>query len=121
VLLNGGKVSTLNPLQFKVYITLWALAVKHRSYVLSRAVSNPEYIIASAKLSHRPRHFGAISEPSRRHFGAKSATRLLKELHDMGLIEILPSGRINVIGVKEVHPKLLWDRCPENVPITDPL
>jgi hypothetical protein len=106
-ILTGEKISTLDERQFKVYVTLWALAVKHRTYVLSRATSTPEYIQGSAKLRARK--------------GMRSTKVILQELAEIGLIEIMPSGRINVIGVKEVHPKLLWDRCPENVPITDPI
>lgn len=113
-ILNGEKISPLPGNHFKVYIVLWALAVKCHSYVLELAISQPQYILDSA-------HLGANSEQSRRKLGAKSATRILRDLHNLGLIEILPSSRIRVIGVKEVHSRLLWDKCPENIPIEVPI
>jgi len=110
VILNGGKVSLLDDRQFRVYVTLWALAVKHRSEVLSVGVSTPEYVQGSGKIRSRK--------------GMRKVSVVIRELHDMGLIEILPSTRINVIGVKEVHSKLLWDKSPsENdmyIPISAP-
>jgi hypothetical protein len=106
-LLNGDKISTLDEREFKVYMTLWALAVKHRSEVLSDKVSVPEYVKNAAKLGSRR--------------GKVSVSKVLEALHSYGLIELLPSGRINVIGVKEVHAKLQWDKSPKNGPIDIPI
>lgn len=106
-ILMGEKISLLPGDHFKVYMVLWALAVKSRSYVLSRLISHPRNVQETAKIGQRK--------------GRKSIQSILQDLSKLGLIELLPSGRINVIGVKEVHPKLHWDKCPENVPITDPI
>lgn len=106
-LLNGDKISTLDEYQFKVYMTLWALAVKHRTEVLPVKVSVPEYVKNAAKVRARK--------------GKRSVDKVLGELQEEGLIEILPSGRINVIGVKEVHAKLQWDKSPKSEPIDIPI
>jgi hypothetical protein len=106
-ILTGEKISPLPGDDFKVYMVLWGLAVKCHTYVLSRAMSDPRYVEGTAKIGPRK--------------GRRSMRTILQGLSEIGLIEILPSGRIRVIGVKEVHPKLLWDKCPENVPISDPI
>ena len=111
--LNGEKVSTLPPVHFKVYMVLWALAVKGSSYVLTQAISRPQYILDCA-------HLGGVSVSSRRRFGCKSVLKVLNELHELALIELLPSGRINVIGVKDVHKRLKWEKAPENLPVSIP-
>jgi hypothetical protein len=102
-ILNGEKISTLPPDHFKVYMVLWALAVKHQTYVLSVEVSRPEYVGGRSNLGQRR--------------GRRSVKGIVDDLAEIGLIEILPSGRINVIGVKEVHGRLGWHKCPENLPL----
>jgi len=103
----GEKIRSLTDREFRVYFYLWGLAVMDRTDVLSLARSQYRSLQGLCAISARS--------------GVEGMGKVLEVLQSKSLIEILPSGRIKVNKVKEVHVKLHWDKCPDNVDYKDPI
>lgn len=98
-IIDGERFSQLTDRERDTFIFgPWALAVKVRSACVPGAIGNPQ------SLAHRLRK------------QVRTVKRHLAVLHKLGLIELQPDGSIYVPHVKELHPKLKWDRdgrvCP---------
>ena len=105
-LFHGEKVSSIDDHSFRAYILLMGLSVKYRTDVLPPTA--------------RRRLEGLLASSSPTSGVRPSAASRCTKLAASGLIEILPDGSIRLIHVKEMHKKLLWDKCPQNFPISAP-
>ena len=95
----GEKISQLTGNERDTYIYLWTLAVKCRSETIpasmARTKSVTKVLTKVEKTVHR--HYDILS--------------------DLELIKINADGSITVYKVKELHPRLKWDKDGKSVPI----
>ncbi len=85
---------------FRLYITLWVLAVKERSVTL------PKYYYPSSRRSKTGISTAPLARLAR--IDHRSVVSAANKLSDMGLIEISETGEITVCGAREKHPNLKW-------------
>jgi len=89
---------------FRLYITLWLLAVRERSEVL------PGYYYPPSKRSKIGFSVTSLAHQARVDF--RSVPSGINKLSEAGLIDVKATGEITVCGVKEKHPNLKWKDSP---------
>ena len=88
-ILNDPRCTMLTSNQFRAYIILWVIAVKERRELLSVCWT-----------TNALQQKGTMT--------ARTWQRSTNALHEKGLIELTPEGRIRVCGVRSKHLRLKW-------------
>jgi len=99
---HDEKVGSLTAAEAFCYIGLWCMAVKYRTDVLERDKFPMKKL--AAYLEKDP----------------KTVRRWVEKLQRVSLIEVNERGDITVSGVKQLHGKLHWDKCPRTGPMRAP-
>ena len=89
-ILNDPRCLSMTGSEFRVYVTLWCLAVKERRELLQSYYNDTQKILQSY-CKH-----------------TQKLPKTLENLHKRHLIELLPTGEIRVCGVRDKHLNLKW-------------
>lgn len=117
-ILNGERFGQLTANERDTFLFgFWGMAVKVRSDHLPASI----YLQDSGKVTVKQRESnGKLPGKMLAHYLRKDWRTVMQHvgvLHELGLIEIQADGSVYVPHVKELHPKLNWDRDGRDCPI----
>ena len=98
--LSDPRLDHISDSAWRLYSTLWCIAVKERREILPSCY----YPLSSKSKSG----FSGVSLARNAHVDHRSIASSIHKLVQICLIEVSDDGRITVCGVKSKHPNLKW-------------
>lgn len=98
--LSDPRLDHISDSAWRLYSTLWCIAVKERREIL------PSYYYPLSSKSKSG--FSGVSLARHAHVDHRSIASAIHKLVQICLIELYDDGRIRVCGVKAKHPNLKW-------------